>query len=231
MLSLENNAMTRDVKADGPPNVVLSRRYVIVEPRKMMERLLLGTDACLYSAGERMLATTKDGLEAVASVEVLHHDGDVPRGMRLWFGFTVSNTLRRGTRLYCGVTDTNAAVLDRSPTFRHGGARRVSDWLEESLSVFMVRIANYRNRIAELKRRVLEPGEGDAAVLEAARTGLIAWSRMGKLDALRRQTETAWGLMQAFAAVVATAPPISVNPVNDQLRACHGFYRLLAEIK
>lgn len=157
-----------------------------------------------------------------------------PEGFTLSLGVTASNARRGPLRFYVGAveatTDTAIVIKDWcGPGYTIGVdlPATVSTGLDKWRKAAM----NIEHIVRHLRRQRMDKATYEAILLKAGRQGTIAWSRIGKVDRLWRQTElwhsreriglTAWALVQAFNRAGLS------HSARDQMHQLYRFYQLV----
>lgn len=129
-------------------------------------------------------------------------------------GWANSNTQRTALTLYGGYwTAAGIGVpFQRYRLRRHTHGADVPTEVRLALGQMAQDLKTWPDLIKELAGRTLAAGESERILAEAARSKLIPWSRVGKVDTLLRNGDTpttALGLLLAFADITRLAPPLT----------------------
>lgn len=80
---------------------------------------------------------------------------------------------------------------------------------KHAIDKLALRARKWGPAIEKLKEISVDPAKADALLFAASRTGLIAFSRLKRIDAILKETgeRTGWALLKAFGVAIKLSPP------------------------
>lgn len=201
------------------PHLSLSHNglyHALVKCAKKIKWTVEGVE-CGLSANELMCALSL----RVSS----KHLPALPTKLFYSFGVFNSNERHHAMKFYAGVVNKVGVVMNEVPvTARHSINADITTSVTEAMEVAAILMEAFPDDIKSMRRVSIDERTSEHYLLDAARKGLMPWSRLGHIDRVFRTGEqTLWRLLTSFATQARRNPP------RFQLRQMYGFKELCTE--
>lgn len=185
------------------------------------------------------IATTPDGMDAVLWAEVAEtcRVASLRVGRYLTeLGFNIciavvhSNSRRQKSAFYGGLTGKSGVlVFDKIP-FRIREQDLERD-CEKTLARWGLFVDRYWERYRAIRDLQLTSNQYRSLLVECGRDDILSWSRMGKFDHERSDSETALNFLLRLSKHVGRQPPISHEPSRSQPWSLFCAYQRVNELR
>lgn len=190
----------------------------------VLARAVRTLNDCDMKAGEESVSTSKDGVEAVLSIEVRNYKG-APPNSTVHVGLVCGKPGNHSSAVVGGVVLGGVpCVLKGYGRYRpvRGAASKIN-WgivLDRLLTAFCMDIHTYGQAVHEIRNVLINRTRADALVYRLASKGVINPSTLPWFHGLRQQQfETAWELLSALNQAVGARPALSDKPRTTQLES------------
>lgn len=179
---------------------------------------------------EQAYAVSKDKADLAGAFTLEVKGLEAPEGQSLSLGFLTSNAMRRslkmvvGTKVACcnnGMA-TGEIVLHK----KHTSGFNLFKEIEEACDAYLIKAATIADTVKSLREQEIGEDDVDSILMEAGRSKLMPWSRIGAVDAEYRKptyaehgTGTSWALLNAFTHTVKRNPPQQQMEQMNRFRA------------
>lgn len=202
-------------------------------PHADLVRIVRGLSDDDQKIGECVVGLTITGADMAAAFAVADSSVVFQPGIQLWLGVVNSNSRKRASRFYGGVTSNGRGVVfDKLPPFRHTMNLDVRQKARDALDLLSMRAAGYHARAALMDGKDVSEEAADWLAFRAAKKKIVGPGRRTHILSayrrlLRAHRASAWTLALAFGEAAASSPPITNNPLSDVLSQMHDFAKLV----
>ena len=162
----------------------------------------------------REVHLSPDSLDLAVSFTAKDRQG-MPPGWLPLLGATSSNARRKAFRVLSGTVSPDGAEVVLHEVLRHRHTIRTdrASLLAGAVAGFRERTRGLDRDIARLERKEITYPRQCEILAEAAKRGLITWTRIGRCESLLRGkgdtgSRSAWEVLLAFARVTKLSPPL-----------------------
>jgi hypothetical protein len=172
-----------------------------------------------WEIGEMQFALSPDQADLAGAME-LKVPGINIDGIGLGLGFITSNMMRTSLRLMVGgrVTICSNGLVTGEIILKTKHTSRLDLGLKvvPALDSYEKRARRIEERVTNWKSAHLKEDDVNGILMNAGRSKVIPWSRVGKVDAefktpsfdYKTEKDTAWDLLNAFTHIVKESPPL-----------------------
>jgi hypothetical protein len=214
MITTTTPLAIRDLNAGGRLPRGAGSYWREVNYRDLVNEVLAVAGDLYYQASDLTIATSSDQGEMVASVVLTHPDLVTEVG-DLSVAISTSNNRRRATTFHHGVIVGDVGVplglypLRARHTARVVVQRDVFQIVRDLMKRLPGIVKYYKNNVLTMRHRSLPEGQVQQLLMDAGRSRIMPWSRIGVIDRLvGAGAVSAWALLLAFAKVAKTNPPL-----------------------
>jgi hypothetical protein len=211
----------RRVKNDAPASSS-PENYLVINHQEVIDTIRKELEKHKKKAGEIRAAVTPDEAEMVATVQI--------EGTSQWIGVVNSNTKRRPSLLYAGLTSAGSQLcLSRGRMFWHDSRRNWRRSVRQGITALKADIKTFDAQVAALRSREVTPVDADALIMTAFREGLIHHQQIVLINKTveRLADPTALSMFRAFSITVTTGKLITTNPKTTYFDKLLAFKELL----
>lgn len=183
-----------------------------------------------WGIADQRFAVSKDKADLAGAFTLDIKGLDAPEGQSLSLGFLTSNMMRRSLLLVVG---TNVTVCNNGMATgeivmqrKHTHGFQLFGEIEAALDQYVTKARGIGDVVTSLRERELSPVESDKILMDAGRSRLMPWSRIGAVDKEYRNPtfaehgrDTSWALLNAFTHTVKRNPPIEQMNQMNRFRA------------
>lgn len=155
-------------------------------------------------------------------------------GTAFSLGVQHSNTGEHALKFAVGaqifICENGMVVGDYAVKRRHTLNVNLEEIISNGLDIYMDRVNEIPQVVNTMREIELQSREVEHLLMEAGRTGIMAWSRIGQVDQEfyhptfhDHDERTAWGLYNAFTYVIQKSPP------QYHIRSMNRFRELIFE--
>lgn len=235
MINIGGNPVTleqiRKVKLITPESA--GQQWQGIRHGTLIDTILEETDRRGWKIIEQKFGLSRHGADLVGGFVFSKVPGvKAPPGQSLSLGLMTSNARRKSLRFAVGtqVTVCHNGMVVGDYTFKrqHRYEFDIKAQIIEGLDTYIDHAKKITNVVRELEAKELSKQDVNAILMEAGRTDLMPWSRVGVVDKEYNHPRfrdftgrNAWSLLNAFTWVAKRNPP------QDQIDQINGFRRLL----
>ena len=182
-----------------------------------------------WNITDQKFSLSKDKGDLVGAFGLEIKGVDAPEGQTLSLGFTTSNMMRMSLKLLVGTQvtvclngmATGEIVMQRKHT--HGF--NMFQEIESSLDQYIPRAQKINHIVKSFQECEISDKVTDRILMEAGRSRLMPWSRIGAVDKEYRKPTfaehgkgTSWALLNAFTHTVKRNPPLQQMDQMNKFR-------------
>ena len=172
---------------------------------------------------------SKDKADLAGAFSLKIDNVETPEGMDLSLGFVTSNAMRKALTMVVGanvqVCNNGMATGEIVMKKKHTRGFNLHEEINASLDQYQIKAGLIGETVDSLRRCDLSSKQSDEILMEAGRSNLMPWSRIGAVDKEYRKPTfaehgrgTSWALLNAFTYTVKRNPALRQMDQMNQFR-------------